>query len=394
MRAKLLLAILVFSHTLLLIAQIRSLSISYNEAKLLYFSSHPLHYFSQFFIHFFGQNDYALRLPMIGIHLISVFLLYRISFFFLTREHDRFWLILVYLLLPGVTSAALVVDLAGIKIALTFLFIYGYLRYGKYSYGLLPTYVWLDATFLPLIIAVALYEGMEKQYRNALALTLLAVFGYWLGGLQIGGTPEGRFFDAIGVYAAIFSPIVFIYIFYVLYRRFISKERDLVWMIPTVAFILSLLLSFRQKMEIQLFAPFLMAAMPLAAQTFLHTYRIRLREFRGRYRWLFYTALAILLLNTVAVFFNTYGYQWLKKPTHHFAYPMHIAKDFATELKKNGIRCIDAQDNEMQLRLHFYGIGLCPHVCLSEDRKKGAKKVTICYNGKTVYKKYVTKISN
>lgn len=394
MRAKLLLALLLFSHTLLLIAQIGSLSISYNEATLLYESQHLLHYFIQFFIHLFGQNDYALRLPMIGVHLLSVLLLYRISYFFLTRESDRLWLILVYLLLPGVTSAALVVDLAGVKIALTFLFTFVYLRFGRYAYVLLPAYLWIDATFLPLIIAAALFEWSRHSYRYAVMLAALSCIGYWLGGLQIGGTPEGRFFDAIGVYAAIFSPIVFIYLFYVLYRRFINKERDLLWMIAATAFIISLLLSFRQKMEIQLFAPFLMVLMPLAAQTFLHTYRIRLREFRGRYRWLFYSALALLLMNTVAVFFNTYGYQWIKKPNHHFAYRMHIAKDMAKQLKHDHIKCVDAQDNELQLRLRFYGVTQCAQYTLSEIPARQSKKVTISYNNKTVYENYVTKISN
>jgi hypothetical protein len=164
--------------------------------------------------------------------------------------------------------------------------------------------------------------------------------------------------------------------------------------IGAVAFALSVILSFRQKVNIQEFAPFLMVVLPLAAQTFFHTYRIRLRMFRRRYQLLFYTALGILIINLFAVVFNQYLYQYLKKPKNHFSYPMHVAKELAGELHNNHITCLQADDEKMQLRLRFYEIGNCSATTLSKIPKSRSNKVTISYNGKAIYENYVTKVNN
>ena len=394
MRTAVFLFSLITLHTALLVAQISGLSIGYNEAIVLYRDTGFLHHYIQFFVNNFPHNDLALRLPMIGLHVISYFLLYGISRFFLVRESDRLWLMLIYVLLPGITSAALIVDPAGMKIALTFLFAYIFLRFGTYAYVLLPLYVWLDASFFPLFVAVTFYGIMIKQYPIAALGAIVSLIAYGRSGLNIGGFPHGHFLDALGIYAAIFSPIVFLYLFYVMYRRFITNERDLLWMIGAVAFIMSLILSFRQKVEIQSFAPFLMLVLPLAAQTFFHTYRIRLRIFRKRYQFLFYTALLILVINTLAVFFNQYLYRFLKDPTRHFSYPMHVAKELAQTLHTKHISCVNADDERMQLRLRFYNIGECNNVKLSEHPKKKASKVTISYNATPIYIGYVTKMHN
>lgn len=394
MRTIVFLFLLITLHTTLLVAQISGLSIGYSEASILYNDTSFLHYYIQFFVNSFPHNDLALRLPMIALHVISFFLLYAISRFFLFRESDRLWLMLVYVLLPGITSAALVVDPAGIKIVLTFLFAYLYLRFGIYAYLLLPVYLLIDASFFPLFIAVMLYGIMSKRYPLALFGGVLSVFGYIESGLNIGGSPHGHFLDALGIYAAIFSPIVFLYLFYVMYRRFITNERDLLWLIGAVAFGMSLILSFRQRVEIQSFAPFVMLILPLAAQTFFHTYRIRLKIFRKRYQLLFYTALVILVVNTLVVFFNQHFYRFLKNPTRHFSYPMHVMKELAAQLQRKDIGCIHTDDEKVQLRLRFYGISECNKAVLSEEPREEFDKVTIRYNKTPIYIGYVTKVRN
>lgn len=394
MRTRFLLFLLIVLHTVLLIAQISSLSIGYNEATILYTDSSVLHHYILFFVNQFPHSDLALRLPMIGLHISAFFLLYNISRFYLVKETDRLWLMLIYVLLPGVTSAALVVDPAGMKIVLTFLFVYLFLRFGTYSYAILPLYVWIDPTFFPLFLAVMFYGIVIKKHTVTLLGIVLSVVAYGRAGLNVGGFPHGHFLDALVIYAAIFSPIVFLYLFYVMYRRFITNERDLLWLIGMVAFIMSLILSFRQRVEIQSFAPFLMLILPLAAQTFLHTYRIRLSMFRKRYQLLFYSALVILVLNTLGVFFNQHLYRFFKDPTRHFSYPMQVVKELAQELHKQKISCVHADDERTQLRLRFYEIEECRAITLDEHPKKNASKVTIRYNNIPVQTFYVTRLHN
>jgi hypothetical protein len=209
------------------------------------------------------------------------------------------------------------------------------------------------------------------------------------------GVPKGYFLDILGVYSAIFSPIVFVYLFYVLYRRFISQQRDQVWFIATTAFMISLMLSFRQKINLEYFAPYLMVALPLAAQTFVSSYRIRLKLFRKKYKAMFFIALAFLVLNSMVVVLNKELYLLLKNPKKHFIYSMDIAAPLARELKKQGVDCIKS-DSKMQLRLRYYGIGECQEQQLKTlplHNTQGAD-VTIRYKEKVLYKANVTKLNS
>jgi len=393
MRAKLLLISLIGIDFILLLLQIRGLSIGYNEAGVIYGEPSVLKSFIDFSFTLFGRNDYTLRLPMIVLHTISVVLLYAISRYYVSRDSDRLWIVLIYMLLPGVVSSALVVDAAGLIITLLFLFVYIYLRFEKYALLLLPLLIWIDASFAYLFLAVVLFGLYRKDWYWLSAGGLALAISIYQYGINIGGVPESRFLDILGVYAAIFSPIVFIYLFYVLYRRLIAKEWDLIWTIGITSLLISMLLSFRQKVPVQLFAPFLLITLPLAAQTFYRTYRVRLREFRGRYRILFYTSFFLLIINALAVFFNQWFYRFLDDPTRHFSYPMHVAKELAQTLKDEGIRCAHTDDKKLQLRLRFYGITQCKSTDLSTAYNAKGKKVTISYKNKPVYIVYVTKVN-
>jgi hypothetical protein len=392
MREKALLSLLLGVNFLILLLQIQGLSIGYHEAQILYGDFSPLQLIISSSLHLFGQNDYALRLPMIILHLLSVVLLYAISKHYVSREGDRLWIVLIYILLPGVTSAALVVDNAGLVIISLFLFGYLHLHYGRYALGLLPFLIVIDPAFAYLFFAIVLYGLYRKEYLYTIFGSVTLVISLSFYGIHIGGSPESRFLDALGVYTAIFSPIVFLYLFYVLYRRMIAREWDLIWIIGMSAFVISLLLSFRQKVEIQTFAPFLLLALPLAAQTFFHTYRIRLREFRGRYRFLFYSAFTLLIINVLAVFFNHYFYRFLSNPTRHFSYPMHVVKELSGALHQENIGCVDAGDKKLQLRLRFYEITQCDEYRLENQFNPYGKKVTISYINTPIYEVYVTKI--
>ncbi|MDD5716160.1 MAG: hypothetical protein PHW64_00020 [Sulfuricurvum sp.] len=393
MKEKALFCVLLGINFLILTLQIGGLSIGYHEAQILYGDFSLLKTIITTSLSLFGHNDYALRIPMVVLHIISVILLYAMSKFYVSRESDRLWIVLIYILLPGVTSAALVIDNAGLVIVSLFLFGYLFLQYERYSLAALPLLIVVDPAFAYLFFAIALYGIYRKEYLYIGVGSFLLIISVSLYGVHVGGLPESRFLDALGVYTAIFSPVVFLYLFYVLYRRMIAKEWDLIWMIAISAFIISLLLSFRQRVEVQTFAPFLLLALPLAAQTFLHTYRIRLREFRGRYRILFYSAFILLIANVLAVFFNQHFYRFMTNPTHHFSYPMHIAKELAGVLHRNNVGCIDAGDEKLQLRLRFYGITQCESYRLDQSATQESKKVTISYINAPVYETYVTKVN-
>ncbi len=397
MNSKLIFFLILGLDALILLFETSHLSISYNEALLLYGDKSLLQQLSYFFINIFGQNDIALRLGMILLHLGSVVLLYLISKKYLKSERNRLWLVLIFVLLPGVISAALVVNHAGVIIFGLLLYIYlsSKIIDERYIFLLLFVYALLDSGFSYLFLGLGVYYYFAKNRWMFLSNLGLYILSISLYNIKIHGSPSGHFLDILGLYSAIFTPIIFIYIFYVLYKRYLTHKIDKLWYISTTALIISLILSFRQRIDIEVFAPYLIVSLPLVAQSFSSSYRVRVKEFRKKYKFIFIISLMFLLFNAFVVFFNQELYRFIDNPKKHFAYDMHVAKELANYLKANDIRCVKT-DYKMQLRLKFYGIDECNSIILKElslDKIKTAN-VTISYSNQPVYRAYVTKINN
>lgn len=378
---------------LILFFQTSEISISRHEASLLYGNFSFLQTLLQSSLTTFGHNDFVLRLPMILLHMASIILFYKISDKYIMLERNKIWLILIFLLLPGVMSASLLIDSAGVVIFGLLLFVYIYEKYSsKVAMFLLIPYSLIDKGFIYLIFSLIVFSLYSKD-KILLSISIVSfALSLYIYDVDTGGTPVGHFIDAIGIYAAIYTPIIFVYIVYVLYRRFLTKDIGLLWFISAIPFILSLILSFRQRLEIEHYAPYLLLALPLAAQTFASTYRIRLKEFRKKYKAIFIISLLFLLFNSLIVLFHKDIYLLIENPKKHFAYKMHIAKELAAKLKEKDIYCIDTDDN-MQERLKFYGITKCYNYRLEENPNSIDihNSVTISYKKKEIYKAYVTK---
>lgn len=380
---------------LTLFLQIPGLSIAPHEARIFYESDSLLHHIVTLSTSLFGNNHYALRLPMLILHVMSVLLFYDIAKPYIKYERDRLWISVIYMLLPGVISASLLVNSAGIVLFFLMLYIYMYQRCYKASYLLLPLLFLVDESFMFLYVGIALYAFEQKKQRLMFVSIALFVASAMLYGFDFGGRPRGAFVDTLALYAAIFSPIVFVYLFYVLYRRTVLGHRDQLYYIATSAFVISLLLSFRQKIEIETFAPFLMIALPLAMQTFFHSYRVRLSQFRKRYWQVFSIAFGLLMIHAVIVFFHREMYLFLENPKEHVTYRMHIPEALSSQLKSEGILCLDTQKKKLQKQLRFYGIGKCDTYRL-ETKKLSDKdlNVTIMHRNIPIYIRYVTKVHN
>lgn len=393
MKARIILFILLGIDALVLFFEISDLSISYREAQIVYYADSLLQGIITASLSLLGTNDFALRFPMAAMHLLSVVLLYAVSGRYLKRDRDRLWLVVIYMLLPGVNSAALLVDNSGLVILTLLFYVYIRERFPSWQYGVLVGALFIDISFAFLYLGLFFYAIAQKNNRLLVFNLLLFGLSMYIHGFDVGGTPKGHFLDTMGIYAAIFSPIVFVYMFYVLYRRFVTKQYDLLWYLASTALVFSLLLSFRQRIELQMFAPYLILAMPLAAQSFFHSYRVRLKMFRSTYRSLFAVSFVILISNALVVLFNKELYRLLDPDQTHFAHRQHIAKELAAELKREGVTCVEAQTRQMQLRLKFYGIAFCREAFLGDDPVGEAESVTISYAGAPVYQGYVTKVN-
>jgi len=391
MRERIIFLLLLGFDALILLYSVSTLSITAHEADVYLYGSSFVHYLSHASTYLFGQNDFALRLPMIVFHLLSVLLLYRVSKPYVKRNSDRLWLVFVYMLLPGVMSAALLVNSAGVMIFSLFLLLYLHQKNLPFIPFLLVFYLFIDGAYSLLYFALFFY-AWHKNSRFYMVLTVVLFWvSYLIYGFDTMGKPSGHFLDTLGLYATIFSPVVFVFIVYVLYRSIVSKKEDIALYIGGGVFIASLLLSFRQQIHIESFAPYLMLLLPLAAQTFFSSYRVRLREFRGRYRMLLAVGFALLSVHFFLLLFNQGVYLFLENPKDHFAYKAHIAKELAMKLHEKEIDCIFISNRNLQNRLEFYGVKRCKNQILEEVLVNEKADVTVRYMGKVAAAYNVTK---
>lgn len=384
--------LIIFLNTLFLLFCISDLSIRYDEAQIFFHSSSILHVITNFSTSLFGQNDFALRMPFLLMHILSIIFLYKIGKLFLKNKIDRVVSVGIYALLPGVNSAAVLVNSAAIIILLTLVFVYFYLLgLKKESYILLVLSLFVENSFVILYLALFFYAITKKDnFLIVFSLVLFSVSMYAYG-FDTGGKPKGYFLDTLGVYAAIFSPLLFLYFVYAMYRILIKEEKNILWYISFGAFFLSLLLSFRQKLPLEEFAPFVVIAIPLMVKVFFNSYRVRLPMHRKYHNISFSIILVFLIFNYATSVFNKPLYLLIENPKKHFAYDYHIAKDLAKKLKEEGINNIDANDEKLQLRLRFYGIysGGVYELALTPRDKKDLKSIEIEYFGKVVQKFYL-----
>lgn len=382
-----------FIHFLFLLYGIKTLSISYNEAWIFFNSTSFVHYLVRFSTSIFGQNDFALRMPFVFFHILSTILLYKLSKKYLKRKSDRVFGVIVYLLLPGTNSAAILVNSAEIVIFLSLLFIYLY-EIKKYivAYLVLSLSFLVDNSFSILYLSLLFYSLYKKD--NILLYFSLVLFGIsmYVWGFDTGGKPKNYFIETLAVYSAIFSPFVFLYFFYTEYRILIKEDKNILWFISFVAFVFSLLLSFRQKIRLEDFAPFAIIATPLMVRTFLSSFRVRIPELRSWHKFFFTIVFASLMVNFILIYFNKSLYLLLPNPAKHFTYKYDFAKDIAGRLKSMHIDKIYSNDREFALRLKFYGIKTGGEYFLTLYPQNGSKSVTISYFNKPVFKAYVSKL--
>lgn len=93
------------------------------------------------------------------------------------------------------------------------------------SHIVLIASLFIDNSFAMFYIALFIYAAMNRK-MDMLVLTLI-LFGtsMFLYGFDTGGKPKGYFVDTFGVYATVFSPFLFLYFIYSMYRILIKEDK-------------------------------------------------------------------------------------------------------------------------------------------------------------------------
>jgi len=369
-----------------------SMSISYGEALNVFKNTSLLTILTNSSIYIFGQNDIALRLPFILFYLLSLLLMFFLSRDFFNKQSDRYISLSIFMILPGLISASLLVNSAIVVTFLVLLYVLYYQKWKKHCYALLVLFLFVDNSFAILYLALFFFSLRHKDKKLLIISLLLFFISMSIYGFDSSGKPRGFLVDTFAIYATIFSPLLFIYFFYTVYRSGIKKERGLIWYIATTSLIFSFVLSFRQRINIEDYAPYVVIFLPYMVRTFLHTIRVRLPQFRNKHYLISSLVLIVLFINLFFTIVNKPLYMLVEDPKKHFIYKYDYVKQLAKDLKENDINDIYIDDKKLLLRLKFYDINFGDKFYLTtKDLKIYDYKFEIKYYGKVIYTAYVIK---
>lgn len=366
------------------------LSISYYEAQI-YYSNSNLGFILRYISSIFGNNEIVIRGLFLTLHIANSLLIYIISLRILKRQSDCVIAAILYMFLPGVLVSALIINQASIAIFITLIVVFLQQRQMYILISLiLALSLFFSKPFIALYLAIMLFGLFSRDKKFAIIGAFFCIAWYYLNGLESSGKPRGYFLDSIAVFAAVFSPLLFIYFIYTIYRICIKEIKSFLWFIGLTALGVCLLLSMRQRVELELFLPFCVILVPAMVRTFFSSYRSRLPRFRVLYKLICIIVLVTLALNSLAIIFHQYLYIFLDNPKNHFAYKYDIAKELAKALKDRQITAISTKPN-LALRLKFYGIPMGGNYYLDTTYKKSCEQIQIYKFNKSIAKFYLCK---
>ncbi len=303
----------------------------------------------------------GLRIAFILLGFVSVLLFYELSRRYFKVRSDAYVATAIFMFLPGIITASTLANEAIVVLPLVLYFV---LMYERGSFWSLP-FVMLVLFFIHeasiiFFVALLLYGVVHKDQKLAIISTaFLVVFIYLAKGIEIGGGPSGHFIEIFGLYATVFSPLLFLYFFYAMYRILLREKKSLIWYISFTALAFSLLLSIRQRIHIADFAPYVTIAIVLMLDVFRNSLRVRLPEFQKRYRQSFYVVIAFLGLSAAIIIFHQLFFLILKEPSKHFAKRVYEPYFLAQKLKSQGITCYDGAYGRTKYQLQYYNIHPC-----------------------------------
>ena len=126
---------------------------------------------------------------------------------------------------------------------------------------------------------------------------------------------------------------------------------------------------------------------------FLHSYRIRLKEFRKTYNILAVSIILMLGINVILTFVNKPLYLILPNPNKHFVYEYHFIKELSHLLKDKNVNRIMSDNKELLLRLKFYKITQGNDYFIStKEFFNFDERLSIDYHGRELYIVYLKKL--
>ncbi len=373
-----------YSSTLLYIVALFYLAVtlpigSY-EATIYYGESRDLVYYLSHIFNGVIHGNLEFRLPFLLFGFLNIFLFCKMSRQYFKNIEDSHMATVVFMLLPGIITATILINIAVIVITLVLTFLIFYEK--RVIIGEIITMILLlivhDASII-FFISLTIFSIVKKDKVLLIASTTLGIITLlYFNKLDIGGKPVGEFLELFGLYIVLFSPFVFFYFFYAIYRICIREEKDILWYISFTSFISSILLSLRQQVHMTDFAPYVIVSVVLMILSYHKSLYLRLPQFQTSYRIGFKILFTSLLISAMVIIFHKIFFYILDDKSKHFAYKFYKPYWQVLELKEVGQNCYTVKNQKVQYQLKYYGIERCkePNVPKIHNQTKVIKTIS------------------
>ena len=337
-----------------------TLPIGPNEA-LLYYKEDTVLYTLTHFAKGWFSNGLDFRLPFLFFGLSNIVLFFMMSKVYFSEIEESYLATIIFALLPGIITSSILVNIAVIVVTLVLVFLILYEKKKVYLQVLVMILLLLihNASII-FFIALLIFSAIKRDrllFVFSLLLALVSLLHF--NGLYINGRPRGEFMELFGLYLALFSPFVFIYFFYALYRIWQREQKDILWYISFTAFVLSILLSLRQQVIMTDFAPYVIIAVVLMILIYQKTVQVRLPQFQRMYHLGFKVVMGSLVLTALVILFHKSFFILMDDKSKHFTYPFYEPYWQVMELKVIGQNCYTVKSLKKQYQLKYYGIEEC-----------------------------------
>jgi len=309
---------------------------------------------------FVVANELGMRLFFLLLGFANAYLFYRLAEDFFTKTEERFLALDFYLMLPGVIVSTVLANDAVIIAFLVLLFLYLHVH-GKSIFSLLPLFLlaFVHWSALYFYLILALY-GLFQKKREIFWSAIAAIVFYMMFGVAIPEPRSGNhFFEMLGVYATIFSPLLFVYLFYALYRTLLRGDRGLLWYISFGTLVISLVLSLQERIKITDFSAYLMPGIIVAIHSYLGSLKVRLKCFQKGYRIFFAIIVSSLVLSSMAILLHQPIYRILGSKYYPVVASVYEPYDRALKLKANGKKCVEESRQKVLDQMRYYGLNTC-----------------------------------
>jgi hypothetical protein len=330
-----------------------------HEATVYYTDEGTLYFLTHLLEHCFNDS-LAFRLPFVFFGFLNIPLFYIMSRLYFDNVNESYLATSIYLLLPGIITSTILVNISVLVITFVLLFIIFYekkILFGE-AFTMFSLLLLHDASIIFFIALAIFFAVKQKQKRFVIAL-MFAMISLYFNGLDIGGIPTGEFLQLFGLYMALFSPLVFLYFFYALYRISLREKKDILWYISFTAFIFSILLSLRQQVDMTDFAPYVVVSVVLMLLTYYKSICVRLPQFQKAYRFGFNIVLVSLIFSSSIILFHPIFFMVIDEKSKHFAYPFYEPYWQVSELHEIRQKCYTVKKKKIQYQLKYYGIEKC-----------------------------------